>query len=121
MNQVYLVIYRTVTLSMVPQNCGPPSPRTVNCAIFGPPGQTLKSNPAIQTLESNPAIQTLKTNPANYLYPKPSPMIPLVNGGPGTMHSCYGQSGRTAFREGYLQYDRINKLSHMDSLALPKL
>ena len=32
--------------------------------IFGPP---------LQTLKTNPAIQTLGTNPANHSYPEPSP------------------------------------------------
>ena len=87
----------TVTLSTVLPKLW--SPRTVHCTIFGPPlGQTLETNPAIQTLESNPAVQTLETNPANHIYPKSSPW-PCR----GTMHSCYGQSGGTAYRGGPLK------------------
>lgn len=45
-----------------PPDCGPPGLSTV--AVFGPPGQTLESNPTIQT---NPAIQTNpETIPANH-------------------------------------------------------
>ena len=48
--------------------------------IFGPPMQTLKTNPAIQILE---------TNPANHSYPEPSPwpfwisaIVDNMHGGP---------------------------------------
>ena len=55
--------------------------RSLAChVIFGPPMQTLKTNPAIQTLE---------TNPANHLYPEPSPwpfwisaIVDNMHGGP---------------------------------------